>query len=87
VAIVSGERGDSGDVPADDQRLQRLSALKRLDRLDVGHVPNDVVCEQDPVAAEKVSRLGSVSSARAGGRRPRGRSGARSIKHGELKVE
>src|SRR5919205_1540717 len=46
------------DVPADDQRLDRLGALVGVDDLDVAHVADDVVLEQDPVAAEHVARLG-----------------------------
>ncbi len=56
---ASGEGPDAGDVAADDQRLHRLGPLVRVDRLDVGHVPNHVVLQQDSVAAEHVTRLGA----------------------------
>src|SRR5262249_56473648 len=44
------ERADTGDVPSDDQCLDRLGALVRVDGLDIGHMPHDVVVEQDAVA-------------------------------------
>ena len=53
-----GEGADAGDVAADDQRLHRLGALVGVDDLDVAHVADDVVLEQDAVAAEQVARLG-----------------------------
>src|SRR3954447_8784908 len=37
--LPSQERGDAGDVPADDQRLYGLGALIGVQRLDVGEVP------------------------------------------------
>ena len=40
------------------QGLDVLGALVGVDRLDVGHVPHDVVVEQDAVAAQQVTRLG-----------------------------
>ena len=48
----------AGDVAPDDQRLHRLGALVGVDDLDVAHVADDVVLEQDAVAAEHVARLG-----------------------------
>src|SRR3712207_6715583 len=54
----SGERSDAGDVAADDQRLDGLGALVGVDDLDVAHVTDDVVLEQDPIASEQVARLG-----------------------------
>src|SRR3954451_1041441 len=53
-----GERRVARDVTAHDQRLHRLGALVGVDGLDVGHVADDVVLEQDPVAAEQIARLG-----------------------------
>src|SRR5690242_6765463 len=43
----SGEGADTGDVPADDERLDGLGSFVGVDRLDVGHVPDDVEVEQD----------------------------------------
>jgi len=51
-SISRTERADTGDVPSDDEGLDRLGALVRVDRLHVGQVPHDVEVEQDPVAAE-----------------------------------
>ena len=42
----------------DDQRLHGLGALVGVDDLDVAHVADDVVLQQDAVAAEQVARLG-----------------------------
>ena len=53
-----GQHRAQRDPPADDQRLHRLGALERVDRLDVGHVAHHVVLEQDAVAAEQVAGLG-----------------------------
>src|SRR6266536_5072350 len=47
----------AGDVAADDQRLERVGALVRVDRLDVGEVPGDVIVQHDPIPAEDVARL------------------------------
>src|SRR5258708_28288164 len=53
----SGEGAGTGDVPADDERLDGLGALVGVDRLDVGHVPHHVEVEQDPVAAKQIPGL------------------------------
>src|SRR5438067_1157612 len=47
----SHEGADARDVAADDQRLDRLSALVGVEYLDVRHVPDHVVLEQDAVPA------------------------------------
>src|SRR5215472_10160639 len=62
----SYEGADSRDVAADEQRLDRLGALERVDRLDVGQVPHHVVLQQDAVAAEQVARLGQHLASLAG---------------------
>ena len=51
------ERGDAGDVAADDQRLDGVGALVGVHDLHVGHVPGDVVLQQQAVAAEDVPGL------------------------------
>src|SRR2546429_6380748 len=55
---TSGEGADPGDVPAHDQRLDGLGALVGVQHLDVGHVADHVVLEQDPVAPQQVTGLG-----------------------------
>src|SRR4051812_29375088 len=52
------ESGHAGDVTPDDQRLHRLGPFEGVDDLDVTHVADHVVLQQDPVAAEQVTRLG-----------------------------
>jgi len=54
----SAECSDAGDVAADDKGLDGFGALERVDGLKVGHVPDDVVVEQDAVAAEQVAGVG-----------------------------
>src|SRR3712207_1163823 len=54
---LSREGRDAGDVAADDQPLDSLGALVGVDGLDVGHVPDDVEVQQDPVAPQQVPRL------------------------------
>jgi hypothetical protein len=39
----SRKGSDAGDVPADDQGLHRLGAFERVNRLDIGHVADNVV--------------------------------------------
>ena len=53
-----GERADAGDVAPHDQGLHRLGSLVGVDHLDVAHVADHVVLEQDAVASEQVTRLG-----------------------------
>src|SRR5262245_44986049 len=55
---VLHEGADAGYVAAHDQRLHRLGALERVQRLDVRQVANDMVLEQDAVAAQQVSGYG-----------------------------
>src|SRR5437763_1038670 len=43
----SGERAGTGDVPADDERLDGLGAFISVDGLDIGHVPHHVEVQQD----------------------------------------
>src|SRR5512138_212393 len=59
--LMSGEGTDTGDVPSHDEGLDRLGAFIRVQRLDVGHMPDDVEVEQYAVAAEQVARLGDNS--------------------------
>src|SRR5215471_7296064 len=47
----SGESAGTGDVPADDERLDGLGAFVGVDRLNVGHVPHHVEVQQDAIAA------------------------------------
>src|SRR5260370_32047805 len=54
----SRERADTGDIPADDERLDGVGPLVGVDRLDVGQMPHHVEVEQDSVAAEQVACLG-----------------------------
>src|SRR5664279_1508313 len=56
-ADESGEGSDTGDVPSDDEGLDGFGALVGVQRLDVGHVPDDVVVQQDPVAAQQLSLI------------------------------
>src|SRR5215831_20158908 len=58
MARPSGEGTGTGDVPADDERLDGLGAFVGVDRLDVGHMPHHVEVQQDAVAAEQVTRFG-----------------------------
>jgi hypothetical protein len=51
VAGWLGERPDAGDVAPDDQGLHCLGAFVRVDDLYVAHVADDVVLQQDAVAA------------------------------------
>jgi len=57
-----GECADAGDVAPNDQRLDGLGALERVDRLEVDHVLDHLVVEQDSVASQQVPRLGKHSS-------------------------
>jgi hypothetical protein len=43
---TSGECGQAGDIPADDQGLDAVGALVGVHDLHVGHVPGDVVLQQ-----------------------------------------
>src|SRR4051812_17257195 len=56
-AGTSGERGQAGDVPTDDQCLDAVGALVGVHDLHVGHVPGDVVLQQQTVPAEDVPGL------------------------------
>src|SRR5260370_42161245 len=51
MAPASGEGAGTGDVPADDERLDALCAFGGVDRLPVGPVPHPVDVRQDAVAA------------------------------------
>jgi hypothetical protein len=51
------EGADACYIPAHDQRLHRLGALERVQRLDVRQMADDMVLEQDAVAAQQVSGL------------------------------
>src|SRR3984885_2318271 len=61
-----GEGADAGDRAADDKGLHRLRALEGVDRLQVHHVPHDLVVEQDAVPAEHVAGLGGDPAGLAG---------------------
>src|SRR5664279_5283330 len=64
--VRSGEGSDTGDVPSDDEGLDGFGALVGVQCLDVGHVPDDVVVQQDPVAAQQVPALGEDLAGPAG---------------------
>src|SRR6476659_5827907 len=66
VGVGSDEGADTGDVPPDDQGLDGLGGFIGVYRLEVGHVPHDVVVEQDSVAAEQVPGLGDDLAGAAG---------------------
>src|SRR5664279_2159070 len=65
-ADESGEGSDTGDVPSDDEGLDGFGALVGVQCLDVGHVPDDVVVQQNPVAAHQVPALGEDLAGPAG---------------------
>jgi signal peptidase I len=53
----SDERGDSGEVAAEDERLDGVGPLVGGDDLHVGEMAGHVMAEQQPVAAEDVPGL------------------------------
>src|ERR1035438_4815340 len=51
----SAERGDPGQVPADDEGLDTVGSLVGVDNFHVGEVPGNVMLDEQPVAAEDVA--------------------------------
>src|SRR5215475_4614240 len=66
MARPSGEGTGTGDVPADDERLDGLGAFVGVNSLDVGHVTHHVEVQQDAIAAEQVSCFGDDLTGLAG---------------------
>src|SRR6478609_1307966 len=64
--VRSDEGADTGDVPSDDEGLDGLGALVGVDGLNVRHVSDDVVVEQDSVAAQQIPGLGDHLTGAAG---------------------
>src|SRR6516165_7091476 len=57
--VLRSDKGaQAGDVAAHQEGLDRLGSLVGVDGLNIGHVPDDVVLEQDAVAAQQISCLG-----------------------------
>jgi hypothetical protein len=58
-SVLRSDKGaQAGDVAAHQERLDRLRSLVRVDGLNIGHLPDDVVLQQDAVAAQQISCLG-----------------------------
>src|SRR3954470_23131090 len=53
------ERGEPGDILPDDERMDVVRALVRVDGLEVQHVPAALILVRDPVRAEDVARIAS----------------------------